>query len=190
MSSPRRGRKAIVARKKASACSIAAEFNAANRPVRGNLALIGRPSMPQAVTVGESMPKKILVVDDEHLIADTLAVILRGCGYQVRVAYEAHGALHQCESVIPDLVISDVAMPGMNGVELAIAIRERYPMCKVLLFSGQATSLDLLEGARQRGHDFDMLQKPIHPKDLLAKIGQPDKPMAIPHNSLTSQAAD
>ncbi len=168
-----------------------AEFEAVERTVQGNLEPDRSASDAAGGTFGDCMPKKILIVDDEQLIADTLAVILRGCGYQVMVAYEAHGALHQCESVIPDLVISDVVMPGMNGVDLAVAIRERYPFCKVLLFSGQATSRDLLEGARERGYNFDLLQKPVHPNDLLAKIAQPDKPRATPHKPCaTSQAAD
>ena len=60
-------------------------------------------------------------------------------------------------------------MPGMNGIEMAIQIRQRYPACKVLLFSGQAATADLLEEARQSGYDFELLAKPVHPTELLAK---------------------
>jgi CheY-like chemotaxis protein len=72
----------------------------------------------------------------------------------------------------PDLLISDVAMPGISGIELAIRMRAQYPTCKVLLFSGQAATKDLLEDARARGHDFDLLQKPVPPTELLFEVGK------------------
>jgi len=68
------------------------------------------------------------------------------------------------------LLISDVMMPEMSGIELALRIRESCPDCKVLLFSGQAATANLLEKARADGHDFELLSKPVHPSDLLAKI--------------------
>lgn len=116
------------------------------------------------------MLKRMLVVDDERSIADTLAAILRNAGYEVTAAYDGLSALSRCESFHPDLVITDVVMPGMTGIEMAILIKQRYPACKVLLFSGQATTADLLEKARQSGYDFELLAKPIHPTDLLAKL--------------------
>ncbi len=114
--------------------------------------------------------KHVLIVDDEPCIADTLSAILRQFGYQARAAYDAAGALAACESNTPDLVISDVAMPGMNGIELAIRLRRCYPGCKILLFSGTASTTDLLESARSQGYDFELMAKPVHPSDLLAKL--------------------
>jgi CheY-like chemotaxis protein len=61
-------------------------------------------------------------------------------------------------------------MPGMTGVELAIHFRKAQPECRILLFSGQAPTADLLEKARTQGYDFDLLSKPVHPTDLLAKL--------------------
>ena len=116
------------------------------------------------------MAKRIFVVDDEKCIADTLAVILRHSGYEASAFYDAQSALAQMESCTPELVISDVAMPGMNGVDMAVLIRERHPSCKVLLFSGQACTLNILEMVGKRGYDFELVAKPIHPTDLLAKI--------------------
>ncbi len=63
-------------------------------------------------------------------------------------------------------------MPEMTGVELAIAVTETVPGCKVLLFSGQAATVDLLEKARRRGHDFTILTKPVHPTDMLRRISE------------------
>ena len=116
------------------------------------------------------MPKRVFVVDDECSIADSLAAILRMSGYDTTALYDAEAALLACNCHAPDLVISDVMMPGMSGIELAIQIKERYPGCKVLLFSGVATTADLLEQAREQGHDFELLAKPVHPADLLAKL--------------------
>jgi len=61
-------------------------------------------------------------------------------------------------------------MPDMNGIDAAIQIRGFLPGCKILLFSGQAATADLLENARQRGHEFEILAKPVHPQDLLEKL--------------------
>ena len=60
----------------------------------------------------------------------------------------------------PAIVLSDVIMPGLNGIENGIKIREIVPTCKIILFSGQAATVDLLEKARERGHRFDILAKP------------------------------
>ena len=116
--------------------------------------------------------KRIFVVDDEQPIADTLVVILRQSGYEASAFYNAQSALEQIESCCPELVISDVMMPGMSGVDMAILIKERHPTCKVLLFSGNATTVDMLEGIRRRGQDFELLAKPIHPTALLARIAR------------------
>jgi CheY-like chemotaxis protein len=80
----------------------------------------------------------------------------------------------------PDLLIMDVVMPGMTGIEAAIIARHiiarhiiarhLLPNCKILLFSGQAATADLLETARSQGHEFDLLAKPVHPTDLLAEL--------------------
>jgi DNA-binding NtrC family response regulator len=116
------------------------------------------------------MAKRIFVVDDEKTIADTLAVILRRSGYEASAFYNAQSVLEQIESCCPELVISDVVMPGMNGVDMAVLIRERHPACKVLLFSGQAATGNILELVGRRGYDFELLAKPVHPTDLLAKV--------------------
>jgi CheY-like chemotaxis protein len=115
--------------------------------------------------------RKVLVVDDERVIADTLATILNQNGYDASSVYSGKSAVERAKELVPDLVISDVFMPGdMNGIEAAINIRREVPGCKVLLFSGQAATADLLENARAEGHEFDILAKPVHPEDLLAKI--------------------
>ena len=114
---------------------------------------------------------RIFVVDDEPVISSTLAAIFNMNGYLARSFTDPIEALAAAQSDAPDLLISDVTMPGLSGVDLAIQMRARHPMCKILLFSGQAGTLDLLENARAQGHDFHLLLKPVHPTELLAEMG-------------------
>jgi DNA-binding NtrC family response regulator len=116
------------------------------------------------------MPRRIFVVDDENVIADTLCAILRCSGYDARAFYDAESALTACKDLQPEFVISDVSMSGMNGIELAVQLTDSLPACRVLLFSGQAGTLELLETAHRKGYHFELLMKPVHPKDLLAKL--------------------
>ena len=113
---------------------------------------------------------KVLVVDDEQVIADTLAKILDLNGYDASAVYSGTAAVESARALQPDLVISDVIMQDMNGIEAAINIRGFLPGCKILLFSGQAATADLLDNARAQGHEFEILAKPVHPADLLAKL--------------------
>lgn len=120
--------------------------------------------------LSEEQQPVVLVVDDERLIADTLSIILTKSGFSTMTAYDGVSALKLASNVPPALLISDVVMPGMTGVELAIALREVVPACKVLLFSGQAATVDLLAKARSAGHDFTTLTKPVHPTEMLRHV--------------------
>jgi DNA-binding response OmpR family regulator len=125
----------------------------------------------KGITVHADAAKPVvLVVDDETLIADTLAAILFRHGFVTMVAYDGKTALQIARTVPPDLLLTDVVMPGMTGVDLAIAIRGFLPKCKVLLFSGQAATVDLLGAAGNAGRDFTILSKPLHPKQLIARL--------------------
>jgi DNA-binding NtrC family response regulator len=103
-------------------------------------------------------------------LASTLAVILNRNGFSARPFTRPLEALAAALSDVPDLLISDVAMPRLSGIDLAIQMRAQHPDCKILLFSGHAGTLDLFEDARNRGHDFHLLLKPVHPSKLLSEI--------------------
>jgi CheY-like chemotaxis protein len=113
---------------------------------------------------------KVLVADDERVIADTLAIILNQAGFNATAVYSGEKAVELASSLRPDMLISDVMMPDLNGIDAAISIRRILPACKILLFSGQAATADLLDRARTQGHEFEILAKPVHPQDLLAKL--------------------
>ena len=112
----------------------------------------------------------VLVVDDEKIIAETLTMILKQSGFHAKFFTDPTEALRAARSEAPDLLLSDVVMPQLSGVDLAIAIRKDCPQCKVLLFSGQANTEDLLAKAREQGYNFTLLSKPLHPVDLLRRI--------------------
>lgn len=114
--------------------------------------------------------QRVLVADDERVIADTLSMILNQSGFETRVAYSGEQAVEIADEFKPEMLISDVIMAGVNGIDAAIEIRRMLPEIKVLLFSGQAATADLLEKARARGYDFEILAKPVHPQDLLARM--------------------
>ncbi len=121
------------------------------------------------MTNGSTKPR-VLVADDEQVIANTLAIILNQAGFEARAVYSGENAVETIDAFQPNMLISDVIMTGMTGIEAAIQIREKLPSCKILLFSGQAATADLLEKARSQGHEFEILAKPVHPTDLLAKL--------------------
>jgi DNA-binding response OmpR family regulator len=127
----------------------------------------------------------VLIVDDEKVIADTLSIILTHAGFITMTAYDGETALRIANAITPALLISDVVMPGISGVELAIMLTQSLPSLKVLLFSGQASTVDLLQKARHGGHHFTALTKPIHPTDMLKRISEClafHRPSPIPVN--------
>lgn len=121
------------------------------------------------MTENKTKPK-VLVVDDERVIADTLAMILNQSGFEARAVYSGEAAVGITPEFQPDMLISDVIMADLNGIDAAIRIRTLAPKIKILLFSGQAATADLLEKARARGYEFEILAKPVHPQDLLNRL--------------------
>ncbi|HVN93709.1 MAG TPA: response regulator [Terracidiphilus sp.] len=113
---------------------------------------------------------RVLVVDDETSIADTTATILSMSGYDAKAAYDGNEALESALLLPPHLVITDVVLPGMNGIELAITLQRVFPDCQIVLFSGQASTVDLLAAAGSAARRFTLLSKPVPPEQLLATV--------------------
>jgi len=111
---------------------------------------------------------RVLVVDDEVVIGDTLATILRMHGFDASTAYSGEAALHRAERFNPDIVLSDIRMGQMDGVEAARRVRVMQPECRVVLLSGapvEPTLWDVIDR-----HGFEYLSKPIHPVRLVAHL--------------------
>ena len=130
--------------------------------------------MTESVSDTALKQKIVLVVDDETVIATTLAIILNNAGFEAHAFFSGQEAIDSLDKLQPDLLITDVVMPGMTGIEAAIITRTKLPRCEILLLSGQAATNDLMKAARAQGHEFDIIAKPVHPTDLIQKLrGQP-----------------
>jgi DNA-binding response OmpR family regulator len=142
-----------------------------------SLADDSRPPLPRPSerrsTQSSHVRQRVLVVDDEHLIADTLTAILNDQGFEAVAAYNGEEALETARSFQPDTVLTDVLMPRMSGVELGMKLRSELPETRILLFSGQAATSELMRKAQAEGHYFELFPKPIHPEELIAKLRTP-----------------
>jgi FixJ family two-component response regulator len=112
----------------------------------------------------------VFVVDDRTVIAETLAMILNQGGFRAMAFDDPTVVVSAASIKCPDVLISDVIMPRMSGVQLAIHFRQAHPECRILLVSGQTATADLLQQARSEGYDFEILAKPVHPTELLEKL--------------------
>jgi DNA-binding NtrC family response regulator len=116
-----------------------------------------------SATSGETRKLNLLVVDDERLIADSLAWILNLRGFNARSAYSGTEAINHAVINPIDIFISDVVMEGTSGIDAAIEICKLLPNCKVLLMSGNNRTSDM-------SHDFDIVAKPVHPSVILDRL--------------------
>lgn len=113
---------------------------------------------------------RILVADDDFVIANSWSQILRLSGYDAESAGSGEEAIVAATRHPPDVLISDVVMGGINGIETAIRILEIQPECLVILISGQANTQMLLSDHQPLQHAFEILCKPIRPEVLLDRI--------------------
>lgn len=115
-------------------------------------------------------PPRVYVVDDEWDIAETLAAILARNGFHAQAFHSPNRALVRALDQPPDILLTDVMMPDLSGLDLAIALRRAGLPCRILLFSGQPEAASLVLDARHRGYDFELLDKPLHPLQLLLRL--------------------
>ena len=116
----------------------------------------------------ENKVSRLLVLDDERVIADTMCMIASGSGYEARPAYDHYSAIAIAHEFRPDFFITGFNNGwGKNGCETAIELEGFLPQCVVALFSGSSAAAPVLEEYRQRGREFQILPKPIHPQQFL-----------------------
>ena len=125
---------------------------------------------PIAVRKPKTSPPRILVVDDEQRVADSLAFMLQHEGYDVKAVYSGSEAIRVAKVFRPLLLLADVVMPEMSGVDAGREICRIVPGCKVILFSGHVNGQQITQEARARGDTFDFVEKPTHPAEMLLKI--------------------
>lgn len=117
---------------------------------------------------GESKKPKVLVIDDDRVVADMLAEILRLNGFSPVALYSGEEAISFAEQFKADIVLSDIRMHGMDGVEAAQTIRQRYPECRVILFTASTVNTKTKQAIERSG--FEFLQRPLHPQSVLSTL--------------------
>ena len=110
---------------------------------------------------------RILLIDDDDSVRKALRLALTHSGHTVTEARNGKEGLKLLPEVNADVLITDIVMPEMTGIELAISIRRDMPDCKVLLFSGKLGALELIQKAEKSGHNLHLLEKPVHPTKLI-----------------------
>jgi DNA-binding NtrC family response regulator len=126
---------------------------------------------------GDQAPIRVLVVDDDHIVADSLALIVRGRGFESRAVYSGEDAAELALTWKPDAVIADVIMGKLDGVALAAYLAQVLPSCKVLLISGNLDAAQLMNDSKEAGSTFPLLAKPVHPDHIFSFLG-PSSPEA------------
>jgi len=136
------------------------------------------PTVPVEVARKKACPPPgglrplLLVVDDEPLITETLSAILDSKGFAVLTAHDADEALEICALTPPELLITDVSMPVMNGFDLAVEVKSIASDCEVIFFTGHLNLAEMCTEMGELGNDCVMLLKPVHPADLLEKVSE------------------
>ncbi len=116
---------------------------------------------------------RILIVDDEHVIADTLRVIFGKGGFDARVAYSTDDALLSAREFPPELLLCDINMPGRDGLELIHELLREQPDCRIIVLTGSVRGMRRVrEGTRGLSRTLPILVKPCQPDDLLREAGQ------------------
>jgi CheY-like chemotaxis protein len=132
--------------------------------------IIQSAMLPEPVARVYKGKSHTLVIDDDRAVADTLAMVLNAEGFEAGAVYSGEAGVELARSLEFDFLVTGVIMPLMNGIEAAIRIRQLLPKCKVLLVSGDNDSSVLLQDARSRGYEFEILAKPVHPVELFRAL--------------------
>jgi DNA-binding NtrC family response regulator len=115
------------------------------------------------------IPIKVLLVDDEKDFIEMLSLRLEEVGEKITVAYSGQEALDALEKDDIDVVILDIKMPGMDGIEVLREIKKKFPMVEVIMLTGHGSTETAVEGMKLGA--FDYLMKPADFDDLTLKLG-------------------
>jgi two-component system, OmpR family, response regulator MtrA len=113
------------------------------------------------------MSARILVVDDDASLAEMLTIVLQGEGFETTVVGDGTGALPALRENSPDLVLLDLMLPGMNGIDVCRAIRAESGV-PVVMLTAKTDTVDVVLGLESGADDY--VVKPFKPKELVARI--------------------
>ena len=115
------------------------------------------------------MKLKVLVVDDDPTVRDVLTTLLGFDGFEVVSAPDGPTALQLAKTLDPDIVLLDVVMPGIDGLEVCRTLRNRAPDTRIVMLTGRGAAEDELDGVAAGAHAY--LKKPFSPLELLEAMG-------------------
>jgi CheY-like chemotaxis protein len=118
--------------------------------------------------------RRVLILDDSSVVAETFQLIVSRQGHETRVSLSAEHAVEVIAEWQPDVAIVDVMLPGMNGIEFAKVLKAMHSECEIVLVSGHPGSNDLLEIAKNQGHLFPILPKPLDPALIVSLVAKGD----------------
>lgn len=121
-------------------------------------------------SVPDETKPRVLVVDDEDVIAKTLEVILDQGGFMATAVTDGATAVRIAATLRPDILLSDVVMPGLDGFETASRIYALSPRCRVFLFSAQSGASERVREYCAQGYEFEFIAKPVHPSELISRL--------------------
>jgi two-component system response regulator MtrA len=113
------------------------------------------------------MSARILVVDDDVALAEMIGIVLRGEGYEAIQAFDGAEALKKLEESKPDLILLDVMLPGLDGIEVCAKIRETSGI-PIIMLTARGDTTDVVRGLESGADDY--VVKPFNPKELVARI--------------------
>ena len=124
-----------------------------------------------------SQKPSILVVDDESGILDTLRILLRNEGFEVATAQGGRAGLEQIRTGTHDIILSDVRMPGVGGLDILAAAKEQDPMTPVILMTAQADLRSAIDALNLGAYYY--IQKPFSNDDLVAIVRRASEYRAV-----------
>ena len=114
------------------------------------------------------MKKRVLVVDDDRLVADTLCLIYQANGFDSEARYSAADGFERARSFAPNLMLCDVTMPEISGLELVESMQTYLPETRLLMLTANASNAAMVRAhARRASRPVKLLSKPCRPDDLL-----------------------
>ncbi len=114
-----------------------------------------------------TMKPRILVVDDDAALAEMLTIVLRGEGFEATVVGDGSRALAAVREVKPDLILLDLMLPGMNGIDVCRAVRAESGV-PIVMLTAKTDTVDVVLGLESGADDYVM--KPFKPKELVARV--------------------
>jgi CheY-like chemotaxis protein len=114
--------------------------------------------------------RRVLIIDDQQVIATTLAAILNNSGFEAAAAFSGPDGLKLAHSSVFDILITDMNMSPLSGIQTAKAFRDIHPNAHIFLLTGTIGDEDAMRERDKEGLKFEILRKPLHPLRVIEAL--------------------